>query len=354
MIMAHRKKQDSTPACTDKCALRLIAFLLTVFLPLLLTTPGFCVKKSTTSVNDHADTRSLHFPAKSIGALSVVKAHRPDDSWFAYGFDEGQQIRGAQGTVSLTIPPGYSLLVDANRRVFENPSLLDEVSPDGIDVLRLSFTSMDDSEDGMLEQALKHVHKLTGLRALYLDRSEVTDMQLTKLKPLPHLGCINFFLSWINGSCFEYLKAFPELYEIDAPCCQIEQSNIKSLVVIRKLKNLDLRRSNITLEGARAIQKITGLVKLDLADNPKFNDDCVKLLCPLVHLKQLDLRNTEVTIAGVKSMASLKLESLALPARLQPRLKELKLLFPNTKISFAGSQNSPLTRTDKMMFGPLH
>jgi hypothetical protein len=329
------------------------AFLAAFLLLSIITAPGLCVKTSANVPKAQADTRLIHCPDKSIGSVMVVKAHKPDDTWAVYGFGEPQQKQGAKGTVSLTVPRGYSLYLDTNRRVFENPLLLEEVSPDGIDILKLSFTSMDDREDHMLEQALEHVNHLTGLRVLCLDRSEVTDKQISKLGKLPHLCCINFFLSSINGSCFKDLSAFPELYEIDVPFCQIDQSNIASLAGIRQLRNLDLRHSDTSLKGARALQKLTGLVRLNLGENLKVDDECANFLRPLVHLKQLDLRGTGITMAGVKPLGGLKLEYLWLPARLQTNLKELTMMFPNAKIYFEGSRYAPPTRDDKKIFAPL-
>jgi hypothetical protein len=58
------------------------------------------------------------------------------------------------GTVNLTVPPQCALMLDANRRVVEDPRLLKQVS--GIDAIRLNFISMEDREDDMCDKAIAY------------------------------------------------------------------------------------------------------------------------------------------------------------------------------------------------------
>jgi hypothetical protein len=331
------------------------AFFVTAFFCVVI--PGYCANSDARAVRASAaaiqpDVRKLHFPDKSIGSLMLVN-HRedPEHRWMIYS--QGKQVGGARGDVSLTVPPGSVLMLDVNRRVFENPDLLKEVSPNGIDILRMSFMSMDDSEDHLLENAVPRMANLKGVKALFFDRSEVQDAEMSKVKNLPHLCAINFFLSGINGACFKDLAAFPELYEVDAPFCHINQRNIAGLAQIAKLRILDLSKTHMTLEGAKSLSKLPGLVYLDLCDNPKFDDECVKCLKPLSHLKKLDLHGTMVTMEGLKSLRGIKFSSLLLPARLRKNQKELSAMFPGTGFEFAGDTIRTPNKEDSTVFAPL-
>jgi hypothetical protein len=60
----------------------------------------------------------------------------------------------ATGQVTVTVPAGQQLMLDASRRIIENPLLLNEFSPDGLDILKMSFIAMDEREEGLCDKAL--------------------------------------------------------------------------------------------------------------------------------------------------------------------------------------------------------
>lgn len=317
---------------------------------LILATPALSAGNSESGIASHADVRKLHFPDKSIGALMLLRHNTGDNSWSTYT-NSGRQIGSAQGTLTLTVPPGSELMLDANRRVFENPILLKQVSPYGIDVLRLSFISLDDREDHMLERAIDYVDNLKGLRALCFDRSEVNDAAILKLKSLPHLVCMNFFLSSINGTCFKSFTKFPELYQLDVPLCSIDQASMDGLAQIPKLKNLDLGRTHMTVVGAKSLAKLTNLARLNVGSNAKFDDACMVYLKPLTKLKFLDLRSTNITFEGLKSIRGIKLQTLYLPKPLRKNMPEITKMFPSTSVSV--DTYNPPSKEDKTIYAPL-
>jgi hypothetical protein len=217
----------------------------------------------------------------------------------------------------------------------------------------MSFMSMDDREDHMLERAVPFVENLKGLRGIFFDRSEINDVEVSKLKNLPQLYYLNFFLSHIDGSCFKHLSAFPELSQLDVPYCHLDQKTIADLAQIRKLRYLDLGRTDMTTVGARSLSKLTNLLHLNLAQNPKFDDECLKNVQPLTKLVWLDLRQTKVTFEGIKYLRGLKLYKLFVPASCRKNMREISAMFPSTAITVDTAYGAP-TKEDKMMFGPLH
>jgi hypothetical protein len=291
----------------------------------------------------------LHFPDKSLGALLLVLSLKGDDHWGPY--QSGTQVGSAKGNVTVTVPADCALMMDANRRVFENPIVLKEVSP-GLGALRMSFMSMEDREDHMVERAMPYVENLKSIRILFFDRSEVTDSEICKVKNLPHLNYINLFLSQINGACFSHLSTFPELYQLDCPCCHIEQKYIASLAQIRKLKYLDLGRTDMNIVGARSLAKLTGLTRLSLSQNFRIDDECMKCLQPLKKLTWLDVRSTSVTFEGLKALSGIKLRYLFFPPRCLKHMQELKVMFPSAILA---PDPGPVTlsKDDKMIYAPL-
>jgi Leucine-rich repeat (LRR) protein len=269
--------------------------------------------------------------------------------WATY--TAGKQVGSGLGDVTVIVPPDYALLMDANRRVFENPILLKEISP-GLDALRLSFMAMEDREDHMLERAMPYVGYLKGLRVLFFDRSDINDADLSKVNNLPRLCYINLFLTQINGSCFAHLSTFPELYQLDVPFCHLDQKKIANLAQIRKLRYLDLCRTHMTIVGARSLSKLTGLTRLNLQQNLKFDDQCIKYLQPLKKLTWLDLRRTKVTFEGIKYLQGIKLQQLFVPMACRKKMSEIKAMFPSASIMTETGPEA-VTKDDKMIYAPL-
>ncbi len=295
-----------------------------------------------------ATKRTLHFP-KAV-ALGVINL---GSETMAFGASvQNHAVAGAMGDVTITVPAGQRVLFEANRRVFENPAYLDQISPVGIDGLKLGMISLADREDDMCDAALAHVAHFQGLTEINLDRSEATDAGVAKLKDVPSLVVISCFLSSIDGRCFKELSTLPALRVLLAPYCQLKAENLKYLGQFPKLQLLNLDWTKLDAAGAKHLSNCSRLEDLSLRGNFRFTDSCLLYIQPLKNLKRLDLRGTSVSIAGVRKLKGIGFNSLCLPAAMQENLVEVKRIFP--KVSIFLEEERMVDKENKMLYAPLH
>ncbi len=296
------------------------------------------------------DVRTFHFPAKSIGIL-LLMTHPQSQLYRWHNRSSGQQVAGAAGDVKITVPAEHVLQLDTNRRVFENPELLDALPATGIEMLKLNFISLDDKEDGMCDRALGHISHMTGLKLLNVDRSEATDAGLSKVKTLPHLEAITCFMSSIDGSCFKDLAALPELSCLSAPKCSIASKNLVYLAKFPRLIVLELDRTHLDLTGAQSIGKCLGLRELTLRGNQTFDDQCLRCLVPLKKLENLDVAETAVTAKGFECFRGAKIKRINVSASLLPYKRLLETILPDTHFDFQA--RGQLKEDEKVLYSPL-
>jgi hypothetical protein len=303
--------------------------------------------------SNKSEVRTLKFPDdKSVGALILVKPKHADaEAISSYSWGD-RQVAGAKGLLHVTVPPNTLLMLDANKTIFMKPQLLEQLPASGIDMLRLSAISLDDSEDGLCDQALAHINGMKGLQALAVDRSEATDLGLSKIKDLPRLRCISTFLSGINGECFKAFSKLPNLQELSVPWCKLNLKTLAYLPQFPNLQILDLARVDLDEGAAIEIGKCLKLKDLSLRGDHRFDDKCLRHLATLKKLKYLDLGDTKVTLAGLKSISDCKLKELILDYTLRRQEKEIRATFPGCTVSFCGGDKNP-TREEKQIYAPL-
>jgi hypothetical protein len=262
------------------------------------------------------------------------------------------QVAGASGSVTVSVPKGQRVLFEANRRVFENPSCLDDVSPQGIDVLKIGLISLDDSEDGMCDKALAHAAHFQGIEEVEVDHSEATDSGLSKLRTLSSLQGISCYSSSIKGYCFRDLAMLPALKALWASHCDLVQENLKYLKDFPKLQVLNLDKTHLDSTGSKYLSFCRNLIELSVRGNQKFDDNCLLSLAALKDLSVLDVRETSVTAQGLKQLRGLKLQKLLLPNLLKNNIAELQTIFPRALIS-ADSSTKSVGEESRALYAPL-
>ncbi len=304
--------------------------------------------KSQDSKAAAATKRTLHFPkGLSLGVINVG-----NDTLAFKGWAQNVRVAGAAGDVTISVPAGQRVIFEANHRVFENPALLDQISPVGIDGLKLGFISLADREDDMCDAALAHVVHFQGLTEVNVDRSEATDAGLAKLKAVPSLVVISCFLSSVHGQCFKELATLPALRALLASYCQLKAENLKYLAQFPKLQLLNLDWTHMDAAGAKHLANCRHLENLSVRGNVRFNDSCMAYLQSLKNLKKLDLRGTSVSIAGLRQLKGNNYQMLCLPAAMKENLAEVKRLFPKVSLLFEAERT--LNQQEKTLYAPLH
>ncbi|MBU6454609.1 MAG: hypothetical protein KGS72_22760 [Cyanobacteria bacterium REEB67] len=296
-----------------------------------------------------ATIRTLQFPSGlSLGRILVGNERAIFGDYHVF-----QQVSGASGTVKINVPAGTRVLFEANRRIFEDPTLLNKISPVGIDALKLNLISLDDREDDMCDRALGYVRHFTGVTEVNVDRSDATDIGVAKLKDVPSLIGISCFLSAINGACFKDLAALPALKALWVADCNIKQDNMRYLAQFPALEELELDRTHLDEIGSKGLAACRNLQTLSLRGNPRFSDTALKQLSGLPDLSSLDLRSTPVTLAGFKNLKLPRLKFLILPQSMQKDLAAMKALFPKVAIAI-GAERGTLTKENSTLYAPLH
>lgn len=258
-------------------------------------------------------TIDFHSPV-SLGSLYVVPIIHgvPYATW-----RERQMIGAAVGKVSVTVPPDHQLCFEPNRRLLDHPELMNKFDPDFLDILYISASSMDDTENQRCNQALAYASHFKSLKEIVADRSDVTDIGLMKLINLESLQAISTMHCDVNGSCLQSLSKLPKLHALDLWGTHIAEANFKYLPSLKVLDYLNLNQTRLTAVEAREIGKCISLKQLFLAYDVSVNNSMVSSFLPLKNLEKLDLRQTSIddkclpTLARMKSLKDLDLRGTA-------------------------------------------
>jgi len=144
------------------------------------------------------------------------------------------------------------------------------------------FTVMDLTQSGVSDGGLAVLPKFEHVEKLYLDNCQYGNAGLASVAKMKNLTSLS-----INGGV-------PK-----DPNCDRGLASIKGM---HQLTSLSLKGANTTPQGLAHIAEMTWLESLDLSDAPRFNDDSLAILAPLVNLKSLNISHTYVSDNGFRHM----------------------------------------------------
>jgi hypothetical protein len=252
--------------------------------------------------------RVLQFPKDySLGEIMITSAAASERVRGA------KVLRGAaRGTV--TVPAGKIVALNVTHRFLQNPGIIQTIDPDGLDSLKINATSMDESEDGLCDRALKFVRHLSGLTELCLDRSDSTDLGLAHAAELPNLHKFSAFSTQMNGSCLKSICTLKKLRVLRIAHNILKEENLIFLSALPELECLSVARTGLSDAGMKYLSKCGKLRILDLSENPGIGDQSIKHLLPLKNLAYLCLKGTQISPEGIKQLKPLALKDIVLPA----------------------------------------
>ena len=344
-------------------------------------------------------TRSLKFPESlSIGSL-LIASNQPVA--FEDRITKATPVGIAKGTVTIKIPAGKMLMLEANDKLFQNPKYLNEITPPAIDGFTMGFIGMRESEEGLCDKAIKYLPRFKDLQLLDLNQSDASDVGVADLKSLKNLRELAINESRINGDCLKELAILPKLTHIKMDRCVLNTANLAYLEKFPSLKSVELRWSDLDGNATKQLAGCTQLEILDLSRNKKIDDksvnrlsklkklqylnlgetsitdaalkdvqnfhelrclnisystvsnDGLQYLANLKHLSKLDLCRTRVTIEGLKKLQALNLKELTLPRANYDKSERDRLLqiFPSTQFKIVGNEKA----TDELqhMYAPI-
>lgn len=140
---------------------------------------------------DRSEFRIVHFPAnRSVGQLSVQDASRVRriTHWFHWGDPtEWEYLGQAQGDVH--VPAGKRLRLVLNKTAWKNWSWLSKLRPD--DIYELIIPAMSTDTVKPSDRCMPYIARLTGLRSLNIEQTDVTDKGLRYIKNLKQLHLLD-------------------------------------------------------------------------------------------------------------------------------------------------------------------
>jgi serine/threonine-protein kinase len=160
--------------------------------------------------------------------------------------------------------------------------------------------------DAMLDS----LSKMSVLKELYLDGTEITDTGVKKLVHLP-LNVLDLSHTNISDQSLAYLKQMPQLTTLKLDATRIDDRGLREVSEMKQLYHLSLCGTRITDTGIANLTQLAKLCDLNLAET-NVSDLSMSTLARCKNLVILDLQRTKVKDAGLASLTGLKLQHLKL------------------------------------------
>src|SRR5580700_6605674 len=226
---------------------------------------------------------------------------------------------------------GLRLLKDAPAIADLNLRYAELITDQGISALKTwkRLKRLDLEGTKVTDSTLRHLSALTSLEELNIGFVLVTDAGLEALTSLTNLRELNLGGNKLTDAGLQALRQLPGLTFLDLGGAQRTDSGLWSVSVtqpgleaIATLKNLRHLRLEETLIGARGLETIKGLSRLerlDLHDCARIGDDAIPILAAMPMLHSLDLTGAKVTAAGLETLRRAKPDCVILLAPSNPK-----------------------------------
>lgn len=277
----------------------------------------------------------LHFPGSHpVGRLSFFKN---PNAWACVPF------RPAQGEV--TIPAQAAVGLTINYAGSQDLAFLRR-----LDAPQVVF--LDTAKFPISDEQMPDIARLTSLRYLNLQDTEITDRGLLLLGNLKLINHLNIARAMITGKGLMIVAQFKQLEDLDAGFNQLSDQSISCLEHLPKLRIVTLSAARLGDESMAVFGKMQQLKELRLDRNKSITDAGVAKLTGL-HLTLLDLSVCDgITTKSLKFFQQMpSLKHLYIDFKMAGAdLDALKKALPNCQIQ--GRVLDPGLSVD--LFHPLH
>ena len=230
---------------------------------------------------------------------------------------------------------------------------------------------------------LPKLARLTELRELWLDGTNVTNSGLKALAAFPNLRELVLSRTSIDGAGLKHLSVLTELRLLGLCGTRVTGADLNLLAAFKKLevlsldlddlgglpaistlRTLEVGGSKLTDAGIREIAKLEGLRELNIPDTG-VTDAGLKVVAKLRGLQKLSMTDDRVTDAGVRELAALKdLRELSLMnckdvtddsmRYLAPMVRLETLYLGFTRITDSGLEETPTAEKPPLPRSALH
>jgi hypothetical protein len=328
----------------------------TLFFALVLLWSPPCLAKGTISSTENkssktastkVEKRHFSFPKEySLGSLQMMGNEKAGTE------RRGDGIGTAQGSVTVDVPPGATIMLEINPHCLEHPERLKNIQTAGINRLKIAYLSMDDNDHSLCDKALQALPEFKDLISLNVERSDTSDKGLAGFKSLSSVKYLIAFGAALDGSFLKETQKLKKLEWCNLMFNPLKGENLKYLSSLPNLVDLVLNQSNLSDADLKNFPKCSQLKQLLLLDNPRITDKSLPVLRQQTALDILDVRGTGISLAGVVTLKNLKLTKLILPVkRYRPNeIAELKKAFPKAFFNYRGEG---LRKEDQILLAPV-
>jgi hypothetical protein len=248
-----------------------------------------------------------------------------------------KRIGPAAGKITVDVPLGDEILLDANQKFIFDPTALSSLNPGDIDALIIQASAVDEKDVPRIHELVAQLGRFKNLKQLYLERSDLTDNELTLLPVLPNLEALSLFENYsVSGSCLEHLSHFPNLKYLSLFLTQIDKKNLAYLPKMKKMVALHLGVTRLKGGSLQFLADCPNVRNLWLNGNPNLTDGDMQFVAGLKNLETLDVRQCRLTDSGIAPIAACR------------NLK--KIAISENSISFDGMMKLKNLHLDELQF----
>lgn len=329
----------------------------------------------------HAE-RKFRFPDEAVGSVSIRPEATVDfgyETWGGGARDGWQDHGPAAGEV--TIPDGFAVMLELSPTAASDPSWLDDLPDDAIDILRADRVPFGDAgfaklsrlvglrhlsigDAGLTSSIAHHLPRLRHLRHLWIaGNSEVGDDAMPAVAALPELQAIGLRFTGVTDAGLESLSKSNSIQAVYALNTRITDAGLADLTHLPDLRVLSVyadfsakdRKSrgndpnpSITDTGLAHLANCPNLEKLDVSGSELTDAGLERLVADCPHLRELTIDNAPLTTKGLRCLGSLsQLEQLrcygtAIDDSVVEQfgsLHKLREIIGNVSISNAGAES---------------
>lgn len=281
----------------------------------------------------------IDFPHKKVADLYFCRPGRPDD----FDIDKTSRLDALD---EVLVPAASRLQLNVNYVGAEDLAWLTRLHDDNIASLSLQRMPVD-------AVGLFYVSKLSALKKLNLNDTEVDDKSLKQLRSLLELVDLNLAKTAISGSGLAFLRDLKKLKRLDLGHNNLTQSNLAALRAFGELRYLDLSHCSLSDKCVDYILANRKLEVLSLKDNPKVSDHALSKLVGCPQLWSLNIAGTSISAKAIKQLAAFpRLKLLKADEKAFGAVKdELSKRLPHCRVELVGSKGKDVPAE---LFRPLH
>ena len=214
---------------------------------------------------------------------------------------------------------------------------------------------MTDEESALSDPAVPFVRRISRLKGIDLDGSEVTDNGLAQLGAMPELQYLSAGNGFITGTCLRHLLGCKKLWGLRLGGAEVNNESLRYLQNFPCLTHLGVMNMNLSLSGLEHVSKCRGISSLDIDYNYQIDDKALPLLLKFPKLRTLSVKETKISLAALESLGKHGVIAIGLPKPFgdytPSEQRRIKKAFPNHV--FTAKAPGDVDSYHETMFAPV-